>query len=234
MPHTFQMVKNEQTWDSQDSGASDARLVEEARNGSQAAFRELVQRYERRLWRVLMRFVHDPELAEDLVQDTFLRVYERLDMFDPARRFGPWLFQIGVNLSLDYLRKQKRRGWWPLFSDRHSDRPVDPETEDPRQNLDLQQEVNAVLQQIPEKYRTVLSLRDLENFSTSEIAVILKRREATIRWRLAEARKKFQELWTAREAMHGGPASSRSSQNSTGSKRTKRSQNPVDATESDD
>ncbi len=55
-----------------------------------------------------------------------------------------------------------------------------------------------VLDQIPEKYRTVLVLRDLENFSTSEIAAILNRKEATIRWRLAEARSKFQTLWSAR------------------------------------
>ncbi|MFN0195784.1 MAG: RNA polymerase sigma factor [Planctomycetaceae bacterium] len=206
MIKTFQTIKQDQMWDGEDSGASDARLVEEARQGSQPAFRELVQRYERRLGRVLHRFVHDPDLAEDLVQDTFLRVYERLDMFDPARRFGPWLFQIGVNLALDYLRKKKRRGWWPLFSDRRAEQQIDPESADPRTHLDLQQEVHAVLQMIPEKYRTVLCLRDLENFSTSEIAVILRRREATIRWRLAEARKKFQELWTAREAMQNGPA----------------------------
>ncbi|MDA0834948.1 MAG: sigma-70 family RNA polymerase sigma factor [Planctomycetota bacterium] len=209
MPNTFQMVKQDHTYDGHDSGSSDARLVEEARNGSQGAFRELVQRYERRLWRVLLRFVHDPDLAEDLVQDTFLRVYERLDMFDPARRFGPWLFQIGVNLSLDYLRKKKRRGWWPLFSDRRQEQQFDPPSGDPREQLDLKQEVDAVLQLIPEKYRTVLCLRDLENFSTSEIAVILNRREATIRWRLAEARKRFQELWTAREAMQSGLAPSK-------------------------
>ena len=70
---------------------------------------------------------------------------------------------------------------------------------DPRTDLDLSQEVRAVLKKVPEKYRTVLVLRDLENFSTSEIAAILDRKEATIRWRLAEARSKFQKLWAARQ-----------------------------------
>src|SRR5574338_65610 len=93
------------------SSASDARLVEEARGGDRDAFGDLVVRYERRLIRVIMRFVPDQELARDLAQETFLRVYERLDQFDPSRRFGPWLFRIGVNLALDYLRKRRRRIW---------------------------------------------------------------------------------------------------------------------------
>ena len=179
--------------------ATDARLVENARRGDQSAFGDLVLRYERRLIRVVFRFVQDYELARDLAQETFLRAYERLDQFDPSRRFGPWLFRIGVNLTLDYLRKRKRRGRWALFTDSNSERQPDPEVADPRERIDLSQEVRAVLDHIPEKYKSVLILRDLENFSTSEIAAILNRKEATIRWRLAEARNRFQELWTKRQ-----------------------------------
>ncbi len=178
--------------------ANEARLVEEARRGDQAAFGELVQRYERRVIRVIHQFVRNEDLAQDLAQETFLRAYQRLDQFDPARRFGPWLFRIGVNLTLDYLRRRKRRGWWALFTDASSTRVPDPSSPDPRQALDLRQEVEAVLARIPEKYRTVLVLRDLENFSTSEIAAILHRKEATIRWRLAEARQRFQQIWLQR------------------------------------
>jgi RNA polymerase sigma-70 factor, ECF subfamily len=180
--------------------AHEARLVEEARRGSRDAFGELVRRYERRVIHVLHEFVRDQDLAEDLAQETFVRVYQRLDQFDPARRFGPWLFRIGVNLALDVLRKRKRRGWWPLFSDSPSERPPDAVTADPRSQLDLSQEVRFVLDQLPEVYRTVLVLRDLENFSTSEIAATLGRKEATIRWRLAEARTRFQDIWSRRQA----------------------------------
>ncbi len=93
---TAQRVANEVESESQ---ASDARLVEEARGGSQTAFAKLVQRYERRLLRVVGRFIRDQDQAEDLAQETFLRVYERLDQFDPSRRFGPWLFRIGVTCA---------------------------------------------------------------------------------------------------------------------------------------
>lgn len=183
---------------------NEALLVEEARRGNTAAFGELVLRYERRLLRVIGQFVTDSIQAEDLAQETFVRAFQRLEQFDPSRRFGPWLFRIGVNLTLDYLRKRKRRGWWALFTDSTGDRAPDPSSEDPRETLDLTQEVQRVLEQLPENYRTVLVLRDLENFSTSEIAAILSRKEATIRWRLAEARTRFQELWAKRINRSGG------------------------------
>ena len=161
----------------------------------------LVQRYERRLVQVILRFVSDPELAKDLAQETFLRAYVRFNQFDPSRRFGPWLFRIGVNLTFDFLRRRRRRGKWSVFSDYWTSARGDPETPDPRVALDTRQEVELVLKQIPEKYRTVLILRDMENFSTSEIAAVLNRKEATIRWRLAEARNMFQRLWIKRQGM---------------------------------
>ncbi len=163
------------------AGFSDARLVEDARRGNKDAFGILVQRYERRLVRVILRFVSDPELARDLAQETFLRAFVRFDQFDPSRRFGPWLFRIGVNLTFDYLRRKRRRGKWSVFTDYWNSTGIDPETPDPRTQLDTRQEVELVLKQVPEKYRTVLILRDMENFSTSEIAAIMNRKEATIR-----------------------------------------------------
>ena len=193
------------------SPASDARLVEDARAGDQDAFGELVRRYERRLLRVIQRYVHDLDLAEDMAQETLMRVYERLDQYDASRRFGPWLFRIGVNATLDFLRRRKRRVWASLFTDSGQDRWPDPGTADPRTSIDLHQEVWKVVEKLPEKYRIVLVLRDLEGFSTSEIAAILNRREATIRWRLAEARNRFQETGERRQrrSENGSPVEAR-------------------------
>lgn len=196
---TGQMEKNADPSE-QGSLISDTRLVEETRQGNCDAFGILVQRYERRLIRVILRFVNDVDVAEDLAQETFIRAYERLDQFDPSRRFSPWLFRIGVNLSMDFHRRRKRRIWSILFSDRKTNSPIDSVVPDPRLQIDLQMEVQLVVERIPEKYRTVLILRDMENFSTSEIAAILNRQEATIRWRLAEARLRFEELWGTRHA----------------------------------
>jgi RNA polymerase sigma-70 factor (ECF subfamily) len=178
---------------------SDARLVDEARRGDTEAFGQLVLRYERRVIRVIRRFMPDDQMAQDLTQEAFLRAFDRLEQFDPSRRFGPWLFRIAVNLTYDHLRRVKRRGKWALFSETGQERTPDPATADPRAHLDLSQEVQVVMADVPEAYRTVLILRDLEGFSTSEVAAVTERSEATIRWRLAEARRMFREVWERRE-----------------------------------
>jgi RNA polymerase sigma-70 factor (ECF subfamily) len=180
----------------------DAWLVEHARHGDQNAFAVLVRRYERKLIRVLMRLVHEPEQARDLAQETFWRVYTRLDRFDTARRFGPWLFRVGVNLTLDWLRSSRTTPP-PMASIDRTDADgqavfelADP---DPRARADLAQEVQHVLGLMPVSYRTILVLRDLEGFSSAEVAAIVGRREATVRWRLAKAREKFREIWGRRQ-----------------------------------
>ncbi|MEO6808313.1 MAG: sigma-70 family RNA polymerase sigma factor [Isosphaeraceae bacterium] len=179
----------------------DARLVEQARAGEDDAFAALVLRYERKLIRVLVRLVHDEELARDLAQETFWKVYNRLDRFDTSRRFGPWLFRVGVNLSLDQLRR--REGPTATSIDRtqtESQRAIDPADPDPRLREELAQEVRFILDRLPLPYRTILVLRDLEGFSSAEVAAIVGRREATVRWRLAKARDLFRQHWERREA----------------------------------
>lgn len=188
--------------ESHDSGmsqATDARLVDQARRGDTDAFGQLAVRYERRVLKVIRRFMPDQETAMDLAQDAFLKAFDRLEQFDPSRRFGPWLFRIAVNTTYDHLRKIKRKGKWALFSEAGEDRVPDPEAVDPRGEIDLSHEVRAVLDDIPEAYRTVLVLRDLEGFSTSEVAAVTERSEATIRWRLAEARRMFKDAWARRQ-----------------------------------
>lgn len=178
--------------------ATDARIVEEVRRGDRDAYGVLVTRYEKKLQRVLRRLVRDPEQARDLAQDTFLKVYQHLDQFDTSRRFGPWLFRVGVNLAVDWLRRRKPtvRLSQMARDDENSVEVIDP---DPRQRLELEQEVHHVLQEIPVNYRTVLVLRDLEGFSCSEVAAIEGRREATIRWRLSRAREMFRKIWERRQ-----------------------------------
>lgn len=180
----------------------DARLVERARIGDDQAFAALVVRYERKLIRVLTRLVRDEELARDLAQETFWKVYNRLDHFDTARRFGPWLFRIGVNLGLDQLRRHNGIAASSIdraAGDGDAPRAFDVPDPDPRIQAELAQEVQFILERIPVPYRTILVLRDLEGFSSAEVAAIVSRREATVRWRLAKAREMFREHWERRQ-----------------------------------
>jgi RNA polymerase sigma-70 factor, ECF subfamily len=181
---------------------NDAWLVELARHGDHQAFAVLVRRYERKLIRVLTRLVREPEQAHDLAQETFWRVYARLDRFDTSRRFGPWLFRVGVNLGLDWLRSSKSMPSPAASIDRSGgdgDAKLELPDPDPRIQAELAQEVQFVLALIPVSYRTILVLRDLEGFSSSEVAAIVGRREATVRWRLSKAREKFREIWQRRQ-----------------------------------
>ena len=184
-----------------ESHLHDAWLVEHARHGDHQAFAVLVRRYERKLIRVLLRLVHEPEQARDLAQETFWRVYTRLDRFDTARRFGPWLFRVGINLALDWLRSTRNVS--PAASIDRTDADGQAVFElsdpDPRVRAELAQEVQYVLGLMPVSYRAILVLRDLEGFSSSEVAAIVGRREATVRWRLAKAREKFREIWGRRQ-----------------------------------
>jgi RNA polymerase sigma-70 factor, ECF subfamily len=193
---------------------SDAWLVEHARHGDQQAFALLVRRYERKLLRVLTRLIRDPEYARDLAQETFWRVYVRLDRFDTARRFGPWLFRVAVNLGFDWIRQNKHKSARTASIKRMS---VEGQTNfevaeaDPRTQSELAQEVQFILGLMPVSYRTILVLRDLEGFSSSEVAAIIDRRESTVRWKLAVAREKFREIWDRRQdGVRRGPMDGKS------------------------
>lgn len=177
-------------------------MVECARSGDDQAFATLVIRYERKLIRVLTRLVHDGELARDLAQETFWKVYSRLDRFDTSKRFGPWLFRIGVNLGLDWLRRREAPVAASIDQSRGDDRHAfDVPDPDPRIRAELAQEVHFLLEKIPVPYRTILVLRDLEGFSSAEVAAIVGRREATVRWRLAKARDLFRDHWERRQEL---------------------------------
>jgi RNA polymerase sigma-70 factor, ECF subfamily len=181
---------------------NDAWLVEHARHGDNQAFAVLVQRYERKLIHVLTRLIGEPEQARDLAQETLWRVYTHLDRFDTARRFGPWLFRLAVNLGLDWIRHSKYEP--PQIrsierAGRNGQAAFEVPVPDPRIQVELAQEVQFVLELMPISYRTILVLRDLEGFSSSDVAAIVGRCESTVRWRLSVAREKFREIWERRQ-----------------------------------
>jgi RNA polymerase sigma-70 factor, ECF subfamily len=186
------------------AGFTDAWLVEHARHGDHHAFAALVRRYERKLIHVLTRLVREPEQARDLAQETFWRIYTCLDRFDTARRFGPWLFRVGINLALDWLRSKPNELAFTTLSHSSWHRPggrpaLEFPDRDQRLQAELAQEVQVVLALLPISYRAILVLRDLEGFSSSEVAAIVGKQEATVRWRLYMAREKFREIWARRQ-----------------------------------
>jgi RNA polymerase sigma-70 factor (ECF subfamily) len=190
---------------------AEQELIRACQAGAPGAFRRLVEQYERRVYGVAYGIVHDRELARDVAQEAFLRVFRALDTFDLSRPFYTWLYHIVVNLSIDALRKKRH------------DQPADLEAaggladhraspEDAVQRSELQERVRRVLDRLPVPFRVALTLRDLRGFTAPEIAAMVGSTPVTIRWRIHEARKRFKELWereTGIVPIEGGPERAR-------------------------
>ncbi|MBI5366593.1 MAG: RNA polymerase sigma factor [Planctomycetes bacterium] len=173
---------------------TDAELLRDVQNGSQPAFRELVERYQQRVFWTAKNVVHDADTAQDVVQDAFLRIYQARMNIDPDRKFFSYLYEVVVNLCIDRLRKEG--GVKKVALDDVGDIGHDAPGPDLHAEAgELRQHVASVLARLPEKYRSVIALRDLQGFTCEEISDLLKVNSATLRWRLHMARKQFKEIW---------------------------------------
>lgn len=180
---------------------TDGEVIRACQAGEEDAFAELVQRYHGRAYWVAYGLLGRDEEAQDVIQDAFLRVYRALDRFDFNQNFYTWLYRIVVNLAIDRIRKASKARSVALDDVGEPASPISLD-ESPGRRLEVietRREVRAVLSRLPEKYRTVMVLRELNGLSCKEIAGIVRSSHATVRWRLHMARKYFKEEWERRE-----------------------------------
>lgn len=176
------------------SDTADWDLIEKARSGDMAAFSELVRRYERPVVHFCQRMIGSREDAEDLAQDSFVRVYRYLDRLTPTAKFSTLLFGIARNLTLNFIRDSGRRGRGTTFSltdDENAERSLDDDTLRPDRAARLH-EIDGMLEAglalLSPKHREVLVLRELNGLDYSTIAKIVKCRKGTVKSRIARAR----------------------------------------------
>lgn len=180
----------------------DAELVDRVRNGDQAAFRELFDRYHRRAFAVALGVVKNEQDALDVVQDAFIKVHRHIDNFQGTSSFYTWLYRIVMNLAIDHLRKSRKT---TDFDDRigredaAGDGALLPHILDgnPAKTVarrELVEKIQHALAQLPEYHRAVILLRELEGMSYEELAQVLEVPKGTIMSRLFHARKKVQEM----------------------------------------
>src|SRR2546422_9461890 len=175
-------------------------LVAAARAGDLGAFEELVNRYERKIFRLAMNITGNREDAEDVMQEAFLKSYAHLKEFQGDSRFYTWLVRIAVNESLMRLRKRKPNQI-SLDEPVGTDDDIMPrEVEDwgpsPEQRYaqtELQQILNKAIENLDPAYRTVFVLRDVEELSTEEAAALLGISVPAVKSRLLRARLKMRE-----------------------------------------
>jgi RNA polymerase sigma-70 factor, ECF subfamily len=177
----------------------DSEIVERCLDGDQQAYAELMARYRDRSYWTAWKFVKNAEDAADVVQEAFVKAFNTLERFDRTRAFFTWLYRIVVNLAIDHIRKRDARPAVAL--ENVGDFLADPDTDDPADMAELsetQREVYQALNMLPEAYRTVLLLSEIEALSCKEVGEILDIPHATARWRLHHARKLFKDVWERR------------------------------------
>lgn len=186
---------------------SDAELVARAMAGSEAAYGEIVRRYERPLFSLILRLVRDPSQAEDLAQDVFVKAIRALASYDPSRKFSSWLFKIAHNTTIDHLRRRgldteplevpgdDEAGELGVIRSLADTSIAGPAAELERRELGgaLDRAVGALR---PE-YREVMLLRFRENLAYEEIAEITGLPLGTVKTHIHRARKEMAEVLSA-------------------------------------
>jgi RNA polymerase sigma-70 factor, ECF subfamily len=172
----------------------DRELLLRVQDGDSDAFDLLVRRYMSRAQVVARRLMQDPDDADDLVQDAFLRALDRIGTFDVTRAFGPWFTRLLVNLGLDQRRRQRVRRTEPHDPETFAG-GVSPDREVER--AELKDSLGKALEALPARQRLIVTLFEIDGHSTEEVATMLEVSQVTIRWHLHQARR------TLREALKG-------------------------------
>ena len=179
----------------------DQQLVERAQRVDKQAFELLVSKYQRKLGRLLSRFIRDPTEVEDVTQEAFIKAYRALPSFRGDSAFYTWLYRIGINTAKNYLVAMGRRA--PTTTDIDSEEAEGFEDGDQLRDLNtpenemmsrqVAETVNQTLEELPEELRTAITLREIEGLSYEDIANIMNCPIGTVRSRIFRAREAIAE-----------------------------------------
>ncbi|MCK6407386.1 MAG: RNA polymerase sigma factor RpoE [Rhodocyclaceae bacterium] len=175
----------------------DQILVERAQRGEKQAFDQLVTKYQRKLGRLLSRFIRDPAEVEDVAQEAFIKAYRALPSFRGDSAFYTWLYRIGINTAKNYLVAQGRRaptstGFDSEEAETFEDGDLLRDINTPESLLHSKQigeTVNSAMEALPEELRTAIVLREIEGLSYEEIAKMMNCPIGTVRSRIFRARE---------------------------------------------
>jgi len=179
----------------------DRQLVERAQRGDKRAFELLVEKYQRKLGRLLARFIRDPAEVEDVTQEAFIKAYRALPAFRGDSAFYTWLYRIGINTAKNYLMALGRRA--PTSTEVEAEEAEGYEEGEHLRDIntpesmllskEIAQTVNATIEELPEELRTAIQLREIEGMSYEDIARIMECPIGTVRSRIFRAREAIAE-----------------------------------------
>jgi len=175
----------------------DQQLVERAQRGDKHAFELLVSKYQRKLGRLLSRFIRDPAEVEDVAQEAFIKAYRALPSFRGDSAFYTWLYRIGINTAKNYLVAMGRRA--PTTTEFDSEEAENFEDGDQLRDLNTPEAElitretaateNQTMEELPEELRTAITLREIEGMSYEDIANVMNCPIGTVRSRIFRARE---------------------------------------------
>jgi len=176
---------------------SDEELIRCFQQGKEEAFDELVQRFKGPLLNFIYRIIGDSNYAEDLLQETFVRLWLNRDSYREIARFSTWIYTVAGNLAKSELRRQRIRRWLPLGGN-NEERGIElPDTSaDPHRDLEqrnIQRRVDEEIRKLPKVFREVIILRDIQELSYEEVSSILKIPLGTVKSRVNRGRLRLQK-----------------------------------------
>ena len=182
--------------------SSDEEVIKQILHGDRAAFQDLVEKYQQRMYAVAYGLLGNREDALDAVQEAFVKAYGSLGRFKGESSLYTWLYRITVNAAVDLGRKKSRREEVEFREEIEPDEekgtyPVAPASGNPAEQLmtkELGELIENALQELPTEQRTAIVLREIEGLSYKEIATVMRCSEGTVMSRLHYGRKKLQEV----------------------------------------
>jgi len=168
----------------------DYNLIRRVQNGDMVAFNEIVDRYKDRLMNAIYRMIQSEQEAEDIVQETFLRVYQHRKSFDFRHCFSTWLYTIALNLARNELRKRKRFKFFDIFDMQGHENEIAVEMKLPS---NLPNVLEQAITSLPEKYKMAFILRDVQEQPYEEVAKIMNIPLGTVKSRVNRARALLRE-----------------------------------------
>jgi len=177
---------------------SDEELIRQFQDGDVSAYEELVERYRRPLLNFIYRILNDWTFAEDLLQETYLRLYVNKDSYREIAKFSTWIYTIAGNLAKSELRRQKIRRWLSISprEDEHRQLDIPDAAANPAENVQSSNSLGRIdeeIRKLPRVFREVVILRDVQELSYEEISLILKIPLGTVKSRVNRGRRRLKE-----------------------------------------
>lgn len=180
-------------------------FIKELKAGKESAFNRLIEENQKKVYRIALSLVKNPTDAEDIAQETFIRVYTSIRNFKGNSSLSTWIYKIAYNLSLDFIKRNNKK----LKTTKTLDDPEDTEIisltgdnflpEKEFENKQLKAAIDSALKELPEEQRTLIELKDIHGFSYEEITEITGLKDGTMKSRLNRARaalrKSLQSIW---------------------------------------